>query len=171
MKNILFLALFLISFSAFSQTYADNKDALDAETNKLNEMQKEIDLLGIDNSANSINESLVGNRVFLKQVGAYNNIAVNNQTEASEIKITQFGQKNLSSLSYVAKTAYTNLLQNGNYNTIKDFSYDAQADISLELQQQGNGLYFERFGTNSITESLKFKQTNASPTIIIRSFE
>lgn len=172
MKNILIIALLFISFSTvFGQTYSDEEDEIEVENNRLDILQKEINLLGINNNTNSRNESLEGNRIVLQQVGDFNNVAVNNNTQASEIKIAQFGDYNLTDLTYVAKTAYTNLIQNGNYNTIKDFSYDLEANLSLELQQQGNGLYFERYGSNSITESLKFTQTSASPTIIIRSFE
>lgn len=172
MKKLFFLILFFISFSTLlGQTYSDNEDVIEKEANRLDILQNDLNLLGINNQTNSKNENLEGNRIVLKQVGDFNIVAVNNTTQASEIKIAQFGERNLTNLSYVAKTSYTDLIQNGNYNTIKDYSYDLEADISLELQQQGNGLYFERFGTNSITESLKFKQTSASPTIIIRSFQ
>jgi hypothetical protein len=45
---------------------------------------------------------------------------------------------------------------------------DPNADISLELEQNGDN-YFERNGVNEITKSLKFKQNEGSPDLIIRS--
>ena len=47
---------------------------------------------------------------------------------------------------------------------------DANAEISLNLIQNGDNLKFDKFGSNSITKNIKFTQTEASPTIIIRSF-
>ena len=166
---LLFMLFFLSLNSVFGQTYTDNEPG--EEVQRIRTTQEDLNLLGIINTPNPRNELLQGNQVFLRQVGDFNRTTLINNTEASEIKILQNGDNNLTGLSYISKTAYADLLQNGDYNTIKDFSYNPDADISLELQQQGDGLYFERFGTNSITESLKFSQTQASPTIIIRSFQ
>ena len=167
----LLLFVFLLAFSdTFGQTYTED-EVEQEEVQRIITTQEELNLLGIINTPNPKNQRLQGNQVFLRQVGDFNRTTVLNNTEASEIKILQNGDHNLTGLFYVAKTAYADLLQNGDFNTIKDFSFNPASDISLELQQQGDGLYFERFGTNSITESLKFRQTQASPTIIIRSFQ
>ncbi|MGY8915206.1 MAG: hypothetical protein ACKVJF_09020 [Flavobacteriales bacterium] len=168
----LFLMVWLLSLTTvFGQTYKEDENEQGEEVQRISTTQEDLNLLGIINTPNPRNQQLQGNQVFLRQVGDYNRTAIINSTEASEIKIRQNGDNNLTGLFYIAKTAYADLFQNGDFNTIKDFTYNPSADVSLELQQQGDGLYFERFGTNSITESLKFKQTEASPTIIIRSFE
>ena len=167
---MIFTVCFLLLSPAFGQTYKEDENKQEVEAQRINTTQEDLNLYGIINIPNAKNEQLQGNQIFLRQVGDFNRVAVINSTEASDINIGQNGDNNLASLFYVAKTAYADLLQNGDFNTIKDFTYNPAADISLELQQQGNGLYFERFGTNSITESLKFNQTEAAPTIIIRSF-
>ena len=63
------------------------------------------------------------------------------------------------------------LTQNGDNNLIKDYVYDSSEDIYLNLQQDGDNLTFDKFGSNELTKSLQFRQTEASPKIIIRSFQ
>lgn len=166
--------LFVFGFSGIAQTYADDDEEKDEneELAKINAFSPEVfRSLGIDNSPNPRNAQISGNTVFLQQIGDFNRAAVVAITDASEIKIAQNGDENFTFLGYRTRTAVTDILQNGISNDIIDFVYNPGADISLDLVQDGNDLYFERFGSNSITESLKFRQTEASPTVIIRSFQ
>ena len=103
-------------------------------------------------------------------MGDFNKAAIITNTQQSEVNLEQNGDYNRTLLFYNAKTAFSDLKQNGDANTIVDFIFNPNAEVSLDLIQQGDDLYFERFGSNRITESLKFKQTEAAPTIIIRSF-
>ncbi|MDC6352450.1 hypothetical protein PP178_12895 [Zeaxanthinibacter sp. PT1] len=176
MKSLQFftavLFLFFLSHQCLSaQTYKDDDDE---ETDDLELQQTSpevLGLLGINTETNPRNEQLQGNSVFLRQVGEFNQAAILTNTEASEIKVQQNGDFNRTGLFYNTKTAFADLQQNGDANTIRDFVIDPTADISLDLIQQGDGLYFERFGSNSLTESLQFRQTPASPVVIIRSFQ
>lgn len=167
----LFLILVSSSSFLFSQNYSEENNS--EEIMKMDEStQKALSLpLGIDNTPNPRLSNLNGNSVFLKQVGDYNASRVSSKTNTSEISLLQNGNVNSIDLDYRANAVITEVSQNGDYNQVKDFTYDKNQDVSLELIQKGDGLYFERFGTNNITKSLKFKQTEASPAIIVRSFK
>ncbi|WP_133240829.1 hypothetical protein [Marixanthomonas spongiae] len=159
-----------MSSVAFSQTYKNEK----TENEKTGEAQavtpELFKSLGIDNSPNPKNATLTDNTVFIRQIGEGNRAAINTDTNASEINLVQNGVQNGADLDYTANTIFTDVRQNGNYNFVKDFVYDRNVDAALELTQEG-GNYFERFGTNDLTKSLKFKQTENSPDIIIRSYQ
>ena len=75
----------------------------------------------------------------------------------------------LAELGYNVKTAIVDISQEGFRNVAFDFVNDPTANISLELTQTGDNLFFQREGTNSIIESLQFNQTVASPSIIVKN--
>lgn len=181
MKNpTKYLSLFVLSVlfacsTGWSQTFADDDEPDNNSDETLvrdNVVTPRIfRSLGINNAPNPRNSQIQGNRVFLTQIGELNRVAILTNTEASEINLTQNGEGNRTLLNYTARTAVADLVQNGDSNGILDFVYRPGSDISLDLTQDGNNLYFERFGANRLTESLKFKQTEASPTVIIRSYQ
>lgn len=125
--------------------------------------------LGLLTAANPKNATLQGNSVFLRQVGDYNTASIFTNTSASEINLTQNGNSNDAQLNYTANTAVADLVQNGDFNKIKDYVNLPGADISLDLTQNGDGLNFQRQGVNDLTKSLKFRQTEGTPSLIIRS--
>lgn len=178
-KYYLFLSFVLVSALTLGQTYTDQttEEAVD----EVIEIEEGVDrstvatpaifnLLGINNQTNSRNSTIEGNSIFLTQVGQFNTATIATATNSSEISLLQNGTSNDAELSYRANTAVVDIEQNGNLNVVRDFVNSPDADVSLDLEQNGDGLRFERIGTNSITRSLQFKQTEASPTIIIRSF-
>jgi len=126
--------------------------------------------LGIDNIPNPLNENLIGSQVFLQQIGDFNDVNISVSAAASDISVVQNGNLNNTFLNYQVQTVITDIIQNGDGNVLSDFVIDPQENISLEVQQQGNFLTFERFGSNELTKSLRFIQTEASPSIIVRSF-
>ena len=160
------IALFTCQLS-IAQTYkADDRARVENE----NIARSIFTDFGIDNSTNTRNSTIEGNSVFLKQIGELNTFSVATSTVASDINVLQNGNGNDVALKYKANTAVADLVQNGNNNKISDFVSNGNIDVSLELTQDGNGLIFERDGANELTKSLKFIQTEASPTLIIRSF-
>lgn len=168
---LLMMSLFLSNVSA--QTYSEeNYEESDLELVKSNTMNVNIfKALGINNQPDSRNLIISGNSINLRQIGDFNQAKINVATNDSEIKLTQNGNYNLTQLEYKANTAVADLTQNGDNNVIKDYVYNPNANIFLDLQQDGDNLTFERFGSNNLTKSLQFRQTEASPTIIIRSFQ
>lgn len=159
------LSGFVLFFSSglLAQTYI-NEEEVDHKV-------LEVSLNGLGVMLNSPNfHTIQGNAVALKQIGEYNQADIRTQTTSSEIAITQNGRYNYTQLDYIANTAIAKLLQEGNNNQIRDFVNDAGSNISLELEQRGNNKVFERNGVNDLTQSLKFIQTDATPSLIIRSY-
>lgn len=170
--------MLLSNVNLLSQTFEDDsqeEENVSGDTSMLNNetisSQILLNNLGIDTSTNLRNQQISGNSVFLAQIGELNIASINSNTVSSEIQVTQRGNLNFTALDYRANTAVANITQQGNFNLIRDFVNNPAADVSLDLLQDGDNLTFERFGTNSITRSLRFVQTEASPTIIIRSFQ
>ena len=169
--NSLLILLLIFAQVSFSQTYNE------VETNEETITENDIELskkifgnFGIGTGVNPRNYQITGNTLYLTQIGEFNSASIITETNASEINISQNGDRNNVDLTYVANTAIADLIQNGNNNRIRDFVRDRNADISLDLIQDGDGLLFIRNGANSLTKSLKFRQSEASPTLIIRSY-
>ena len=163
------IALFCMQFS-FAQTYNEGDSNEETITKAdINISRSIFSDFGIGTETNPRNSQISGNSVFLTQIGAFNSASIITETNASEIKVSQYGDENNVDLTYVANTAIADLTQNGDYNIIKDFVIDENEDVSLNLTQDGDGLIFQREGINTLTKSIKFRQSEASPTIIIRS--
>lgn len=172
MKKILIMVLLAqMSWCATAQTYGEEEMTTEEQVIQVtNATPMLFQTLGINNEANPRSATLTGNNLFLQQAGSLNRANIATVTEASDIRVDQNGDRNTVTLAYRTRTAITDIKQLGDDNTIVDFVNRPGTDASIDLQQTGNGLRFERQGTNSITESLKFRQTEAAPTIIIRSF-
>ncbi len=172
-KAVLLFCICSVTLSTYAQTYKDNYNEREKDITELGLLRINptlFTLFGIDANPGPSAQEIQGNAVFLKQVGDFNKAAVITKTENSAIKIVQNGNYNRTGLLYWTETAYADLQQNGDYNTIKDFVINPNLDVNLELIQNGDDLYFERFGANNLTKSMKFIQTDASPSIIVRSF-
>lgn len=174
-KNIGILFFFMLLMSQFSnaQTYLNSGASSQEELLLRNDnlTQAALNGLGILNSPNPRIQEITGNDVFLRQIGDFNQADIKTITASSEIVIKQFGESNWSTIDYEVNTAIANFVQNGDFNTIHDYVISPDADISLELTQEGNGKYFERNGINELTKSLKFTQTDATPVLIINSYK
>ncbi|WP_442846412.1 hypothetical protein [Leeuwenhoekiella sp. H156] len=160
----------LISKTGFAQTYKDERtDAKKVQDKEISNPAL-LMALGVDFNPNVAFQNIKGNSVFLTQIGEYNKVQIATRTENSEINLTQEGNFNSALLNYTARTAFADLVQNGDYNAIEDRVYKPGETISLELTQNGDYLNFKRENVNQLTKSMKFTQTNASPSLIIRSF-
>lgn len=174
-QKLFLMLLFYFSITICNaQNYSEDEDD-DLDTELVNNAipvntPPIFNLLGIDNSSNFATQNIEGNSVLLRQIGDFNNVNIAVVSTSSDINIVQNGNANDTFLDYRVNSVFTDIIQNGNDNNVIDFVTNPQEDISLDLQQQGNYLTFERYGSNNLTRSLKFTQTTASPTIIIRSF-
>jgi hypothetical protein len=173
-KSLLVVVILVVIVPTISaQTYKDNNNVADGEKVILegkNMSPEMLANLGVFSAPNPRNATVDGNSVFVRQIGDFNTASIQTTTNASEINLLQNGDSNDAQLDYVANTAIADLIQNGNNNRIKDYVNAPNEDISLDLIQSGDNLNFERNGANELTKSLKFKQTEASPTIIVRSY-
>lgn len=175
LKSLVFIIL-IICFSqvCFSQNYSEDED-LDNETTitELNGEDVSPDFFNtfFDTNPNPKLNTVQGNSVFLRQIGDSNITFAAVKSNASEVNINQNGNENDVKLVYDVDKVVTDVNQNGNRNRVTDFVIKPGAEISLDVTQNGDNLKFERFGSNEISKNIKFTQTAASPTIIIRSFD
>ncbi len=169
--SVILIAGFLFtSYIANGQTYANEADDSQeiAKTNQLSRASF-LSTFGLSTSTRTLDSNQSGNSIFLTQIGELNKISIGVKAEASEINLSQNGNKNFTQLNYNVNTVFAEIAQNGNNNSVFDFINNPSSDIALELQQNGDNLNFERQGANALTESLRFIQTEASPNLIIRS--
>lgn len=169
-KLATYIMLLSVFQFVFSQTYIEDKTPNSEETTGQQLTPAMLANLGISSAPNPRNAVIQNNTVFINQIGDYNTNTIKIATNASEINLFQNGNSNDAQLNYVANTAIANLVQNGDNNRIMDNVNSPYEDISLDLIQNGNSLKFERDGVNELTKSLKFRQAEASPIIIVRSF-
>jgi len=165
--------LFCTTLSSIAQTYAEDENQITIDVTSEEDAQIPVlfQSLGIDNSINPQN-TLIGeeSQVFLRQIGDLNIATINVRASQSDIILLQSGNGNDVLLDYNVNTVFTDIMQNGDDNNILDFITNPTENVSLDLRQNGNNLNFERIGSNSLTRSLRFVQTQASPSWIIRSF-
>ncbi|WP_405199522.1 hypothetical protein [Christiangramia sp. LLG6405-1] len=168
--SMMIIGILLLNTSAFSQTYIDKESPLVVEDQTLT--QSVLEDFGIFSIQNSRNGELTNNDVFLKQIGDINEANIRTQTQFSEINLTQLGDGNNADIYYNVNTAVADIIQQGHYNIVRDYVNQPSADISLDLQQDGSFMQFERHGVNELTKSIRFEQnSNATPYIIIRSYK
>lgn len=171
-RNGFFILLLSLAYSITAQTYSDDSETIvnaDLVKNNTITTSAALQSFGISNQKNNRSNSLQGNTIFLQQVGALNSTDIFITSNASELNINQNGAENNVTLGYNVKTAIVDISQEGFRNIAFDFVNDPTANVSLELTQTGDNLFFQREGTNSVIESLQFNQTSASPSIIVKS--
>ena len=164
------VALILGCFGLSAQTYSEPEKEIEEEEEFLLGVPAFSDFFSSSDQASSRIQSIESNSVVLRQIGDFNKATVVTSTEKSELILQQNGDRNRLSLLYDTRAVFADISQRGNENVLKDFVIDPEIDVTLELQQEGDGLYFERFGANNLTKSIRFNQTAASPVVIVRSF-
>ncbi len=106
------------------------------------------------------------NNIYIEQVGTDNTIYTSITAQSSDIKLYQTGNNNTIDITEYSKNIEKEIIQTGTYNTVIDYSFNRESSTNLELIQEGSNLNFERFGTNELSKSLKFKMTGNAKTII-----
>lgn len=155
--NIVFL---LISVCAFAQIEnIPNADAQEMQIFMQNPtMQKEV------------SAEISSNQVFINQVGQDNRIEARIIAENSDVTYNQTGMNNYVDVNVNLKEYQSVVNQVGDNNQVFDQMWDTDASASLQLNQQGENLHFERFGSNSIGNNLEFNMTGNTRSIIVRNF-
>ncbi|SHG69876.1 hypothetical protein SAMN05444483_1238 [Salegentibacter echinorum] len=111
------------------------------------------------------------NQVFIDQVGRQNNANLQITARESNIQYKQAGIGNSIDVSVNLQSYNSTVNQVGDYNHVFDQMWDNGANASLQLNQQGENLHFERFGSNSIGNKLEFNMTGNARSIIVRNFK
>jgi len=166
----------IVTFLFFLTTFAHAQDAENEEVGFNTDQDKFITLLQINEGTTQNQGNLSAgiaqgvNTVFIRQIGANNSVISSITSESSDISIIQNGNQNIVEIEENSREIEKVITQLGDNNLIRDFSFDPNQSTNLELIQEGSNLIFERFGTNELSRSLKFKMTGDSKTIVLRSF-
>ncbi|MDY8134292.1 hypothetical protein [Aquimarina sp. 2201CG5-10] len=172
MKNktqIWFLMLF-----AFTLTYIQGQDIKNEDDALVINQEKFITLSQLNGISPQERETAISevgtSSIFIQQIGVNNNILSDINAQASDITLIQKGDNNTIELKEASREVEKMITQEGNNNSVIDFSFNPDISTSLDLIQQGDNLSFERFGSNELSKNLKFKMSGNARTIIIRSF-
>lgn len=112
----------------------------------------------------------VQNEVFILQVGTGNSINSKLVSTNSNTNYIQNGDFNEIDTQVTAEIVQQNIFQQGNSNTVVDFSGAPSAETSLNVSQNGNNSDFVNYGSNSISNDLQFKMSGDSQTIIVKNY-
>lgn len=163
--SILFLA---ILFGIFSPLEAQVTDGKDLPTNP---DLKDLVLFSAMDQEFAILSSEAPNQVYIQQVGQQNFSDVNVRSEESSLNLSQNGSQNFVNLSVNVHKVYGNVIQSGDNNFYTESTYGPSQQVTLNLEQNGDNLYLERYGANSIGNKLNLKMTGDNKTIIVRNFK
>ena len=168
MKKSFFLFSVLLTSLSFSQGTPGISELnnVQKESLFLTLMHEDIDL----GMASLVNPSH-SHHVFIEQVGSYNVVETEVLSENSNLELNQYGNENTILIDVLSKSTTGEIIQTGNHNYSFDFAHDPAQEVNLDLIQNGNGHHFERHGSNSIGNNLKFNMTGESQTIIVRNFK
>lgn len=103
----------------------------------------------------------------IKQIGDYNDLTINVKGTSSYVEILQKGDGNQLEIDKEVNSIKQRVIQEGQNNSIKDLSMYANNNVNMELIQQGNNQNIQNYGTNSISENMKIKQSGNGASVII----
>ena len=172
MKNKLLL-FFVVITTFFLNTSNAQQNKNQVELSVENQNDKALSLIkstnAVDNNFDKDYKTL-NNNIFIQQIGTSNQILSTVQAPTTTFQLQQKGEYNLIQLEERSKGIKKIITQNGNNNKIIDISSNPGISTTLEVLQYGNDHYLEKYGSNSLSNSIKIKMSGEAQTIIIRSF-
>ena len=118
-----------------------------------------------------VSSGMARNQVYIQQVGQQNFSDVNISSEESFLNLSQDGSQNFVNLSLNTRRVYGNVIQQGEDNYYRESTFAPNDEVSVNLEQNGNNLHLERYGSNSIGNKLDLKMTGEGKSIIIRNYK
>lgn len=112
-------------------------------------------------------DQLLNNGVQIQQIGSFNTFYADIKSNESKVSVVQNGVDNKAYLSKNVKSVVQNVLQEGQHNTIDDFSLYSNYDVNMELIQQGDNQNIHNYGTNSISKNMKVIQSGNGASVIL----
>jgi len=169
MKSPLFLILlfFIMSYTAFSQEEAGITLSSDLTTE-----EEQYNVLSSFNNYQLLNDNASINQqnsVFIQQIGNYNRVFSQTQSQSSNLELIQNGDFNNIVLDVNAPNLNARVNQNGDNNYIQDYIYYSNLDVKLNAVQNGDNLTINRIGVNSLSNKLQLVQEGSFKSITIIS--
>ncbi|WP_108803345.1 hypothetical protein [Aquimarina sp. Aq107] len=168
-----YFTFYIIALGLFlcGNSYAQNSESQDESLVESQERFIRLDQLQNNTTLLVARENMANNSaVFIQQIGNGNQVFTNVTAQALDVRLSQNGEQNLIEIDEASREIEKLITQNGNNNRVIDFSFNSNISTSLELIQEGDNLSFERFGSNELSNNLKFRMTGNARTIIVRSF-
>lgn len=167
--NLVLLFVFLVSYSCYSQqeemNNGYNSEILNSHSEFFNKYS--INLNQLNTTSNLLSNEQNG--ILIQQIGDYNRIYAQTQSNSSDIELIQFGDNNNIDLSINAPSITGKIIQNGNSNTVLNSIYYSNMNVSVNDQQIGDNLTINRIGINSLSNKMHLVQQGSSKTITIIS--
>ena len=89
------------------------------------------------------------------------------KSKFTTISVNQTGENNDFVLVKNAEKIKTVIYQNGNSNSINDYSYHSNYEINSQMSQNGNNQNIKSIGSNSISKDMKVNQKGNGTSVII----
>lgn len=162
--------LFTFFFSVYGFSQVENKNAdfnpysssiFDSEANSL--------FLVSNLSKENINPTQIEKNtvINIKQIGDFNSINANVNSEKANLSILQNGTGNFVDYDKNVTEINQTIIQSGDNNTISDLTYYSTYKVDMDITQTGTNLNVQNIGTNSISKDMKISQTGNGTSIII----
>lgn len=166
MKQLLSIFVFLmIATVSMAQSYSNDKKPIADNSLSSSNAQMNIIQSGTFNARTST--PIVGNSVFIEQVGFRNLGLVVVASSDSKINLFQDGYKNKSVILLRADIIRENVQQIGNQNLFLDYSLHGAQSHTVNLKQDGNYNEVISVGRNSLSENLQLNQTGVGKSAFI----
>jgi hypothetical protein len=170
MKNpLIIFFIILTSYTAFSQEREGMVIARDftTEQEQYNFLSNfNYNQLNLNDNASIINQQ---NAVFIQQIGNFNQVISQTQSQSSNLELMQNGDFNNITLKVNAPDINARVIQNGDNNSVLDYIYYSNLDVKLNAVQNGNNLTINRIGVNSLSNKLQLVQEGSFKTITVIS--
>lgn len=162
--NLLILIL-CMSYSAFSQ------EEIDLNLGEFNSVEEQFNVLNTYDRLNFNNNTEINqqNSVIIQQIGDYNTVYSQTQSQSSNLELIQIGDFNNIQLEVNAPTINGRIIQNGNNNSVLDVIYYSNLDVGINAIQNGDNLTINRIGVNSLSNKLQLVQEGSFKTITVIS--
>ena len=141
----------------YSSSFFDFKEMALNEISATNSSSKNKDLIN----------SSYKSEILIQQIGNYNTSSIDVKSKFTTISVNQTGENNDFVLVKNAEKIKTVIYQNGNSNSINDYSYHSNYEINSQMSQNGNNQNIKSIGSNSISKDMKVNQIGNGTSVII----
>lgn len=155
--------------TTFGYAQEKNSDQLTSDLQNWQLVDQQQVFLNQENAATSLQANL-NKTVLIRQVGETNTAFLNVFSDSYSIEVIQTGDYNTVDVNETALQISKNIIQTGDHNTYFENSFTSGEHTMMHLNQEGDNLYFEKFGSNALSDKIKLKMTGNSKTILLRNF-
>lgn len=177
LKYSFFLILLCVVSISFSQERREEDNSQTKQVSNIYTYRETVSnylqISQINSRGNQRNRSVNQNNrniSIIQQVGDANRALTNTVSGLSDIQYLQVGNENTINSFNSTFNATERIIQNGQNNSVSNFSFGTVNNANLNVTQNGNNLKFKKFGTNAQTNGIKFKFSGNNQNVTVRSF-